>query len=330
MSNRFGLKMEGDHDPQPRTLPSQWPDNSSPLLLGQCTPPTPPTQVYVPTQQEPTQVSVLSQQSTVTPESSQIKVGNYTAKKGSMTYSYYKRKERERKATRVTRKSKETKFSHASNSNKIPSNQITMTQIFPSYSELRRQKEYERQLEYIQTRPDPFDPRDEIPDKALTDITRFTEEESFKIFLKKEKKKAVELQQLPRTTKGTREKQELKEGSTFCCEGCGQLAGNCHNIKYGRYCVDVVRGYYYTNKELDIETQETVARKLFFDHYNYALHYDEFRAGRTSLGIVAWDYTPRCLEKFSYDDVMGWFVWKSGGGWVDKKDDKMPSSWSRY
>ena len=143
--------------------------------------------------------------------------------------------------------------------------------------------------------------------------------------MKREKKKAVEkkLQQLPRTTKGTSKKKELKEGSTFCCEGCGQLAGNCHNIKYGRYCVDVVHGYCYTNKELDIEQQETAARKL------HTLHYDEYRAGRTSLDIVAWDYPPPCMERFSYDDVMGWFVWKIGGVWIDK-DGKIPSSWSRY
>ena len=121
----------------------------------------------------------------------------------------------------------------------------------------------------------------------------------------------------------------LKDDNIVCCEGCRQLQGNCHNIKYGRYCIDMVRTYFYTNEELDIEPDEMVARKTFIDHYNYALRYEEYTNGKRSMEVVPWKYPPPCMERFSYDDVMGWFTWKSGGEWVKKKV-KIQDTWKRY
>ena len=111
------------------------------------------------------------------------------------------------------------------------------------------------------------------------------------------------------TPRRKKKKNELVGDPTVCCEGCGQLADKCHNVKFGRYCVEDVCAYYYTNKELVIKPLELVARKVFIDHYHYTSHYEDFCQDDkcATFGEVQWKDIPLCLKEHCYDDVMGFF-----------------------
>ena len=65
-----------------------------------------------------------------------------------------------------------------------------MTQAFPTRFQLQNKKEKQRQFSSIHTtKSDPFDPRDEVPEKSFVSLTRSHEEELFETFLKKEEDK---------------------------------------------------------------------------------------------------------------------------------------------
>ena len=126
----------------------------------------------------------------------------------------------------------------------------------------------------IKTKPHPFYPYDEVPDRALVSIGRFQEQSAFEDFLDRKTKKLNEQEQNSPLKK--KKKEILKDAET-CCKGCHKKTALCPNLKYGRYCIDSVRAYYYMNVELYIEPLEIVARKIFIDHYNYATHFSEYR-----------------------------------------------------
>lgn len=203
----------------------------------------------------------------------------------------------------------------------IPSNQTTMTQAFlpKSELELNRLEEKNRRLTRIKTKPHPFDPRDEVPDSALVQISRNDEEFRFEQYLDRQKK------EIDRQGK---KKKKKKGKCQQICQNCGNFCEQCHNVKYGKYCVDATRALYYSNKALGIKTETIVLQKVFVDHYNYANHFDMYTPN-DPLVTLQYKTLPACLKVHSFDDVMAWSEWKESGGWTDKKV-KLPVEWANY
>ena len=103
------------------------------------------------------------------------------------------------------------------------------------------------------------------------------------------------------------------------CAGCGFGLTKCHNVRYGRY---------YNAKAMEIETSGLVFRKIFTDHYNYAMHFDTYDPN-DALTEVKWKMPAECLERFSCKPILEWMEWKKNGGWLDKKG-KIPDEWHNY
>ena len=152
MSNRFGLEWKGeDESPsgneQQNIIPSQWPSDGDefPLLLDQCT----PTQSSIATRQSYFPSSTYSYSSTyssktsnITPETIQQARPKYTVKPGSMSDSRLRRKDREKKTTKkMSYKTLSSSTNKSTARNEVAPNQTTITQAYPSYSELRKQEE---------------------------------------------------------------------------------------------------------------------------------------------------------------------------------------------
>ena len=230
-----------------------------------------------------------------------------------------KRRQRERES-RARKKRKE----------QLSPGQTTMTQTFPTRSELLKLKENERQLAFIKKKPHPFDPRDEIPDMSYGKISRIDEEFCFTEFLRRDKRKK-ELKKGGKDLVLIKQKRKMKEvvaGDNVVCAGCSCGLTKCHNVRYGRYCIDAVREHYYNAKEMEIETSGMVFRKIFMDHYNYALHFDSYDPN-DALIEVKWKFPAECLEKFSCKPILEWVEWKTNGGWLDKKET-VPDEWHKY
>lgn len=329
MANRFGSHYDfvdnNDEDVEINNLSSEITTTTTPTL-------TTFISTWSPVQSKTASMTSSASASTyITPENTAFDTRpKYEIKPGSMSDKRLKR-ERE-KRFRKRRKALSTTTCPKSSKNKFPpehsdvtTSQTTMTQAVLTYSHIRKNIENDRKLQVIESKPHIFDPRDEVPDKELVSISRFQEQCEFEAFLEKEKKRSEKEEENYPTKK--KKKTLLQDPNTYC-DGCQQLPGKCHNLQYGRYCVDAVRAYYYTNKELDIQVEEIVARKIFIDHYNYACHFSNYQVGG-KLNAIGWRAMPRCLERFSYSDIVGWFNWKSVGGWLDKKE-KLPPTWEHY
>ena len=88
----------------------------------------------------------------------------------------------------------------------------------------------------------------------------------------------------------------------------------CHNLKYGRYCIDAVCSYYHDNgRWADI----LVAKKIFVDRYNTALEWDTFKQ-TGCLRKQLWTYPPLCLRMNSMDMIIQWMEWKKGGEFISR------------
>ena len=243
---------------------------------------------------------------------------NYKVKAVGTTMTETTRKRIQRKRESRARKNRKLQLSPG---------QTTMTQSFPTRSELRKLKEDERQLSHISKKPHPFDPRDEIPDASWGKIPRIDEEFCFKEFLRRDERQK-ELKKGGQQAKKKIQKKEVVAGDTVVCAGCGFGLTKCHNVRYGRYCIDAVRAHYYNAKAMEIETSGLVFRKIFTDHYNYAMHFDTYDPN-DALTEVKWKMPAECLERFSCEPILEWMEWKKNGGWLDKKG-KIPDEWHNY
>ena len=274
----------------------------------------------------------------VTPDRTGDKKGKYTVKKGSMTDMRMKRtkREREKRACQLrlirmesltTNKSKKTRITGVFGTREdVSSSQKTMTQSFPTRRELENKVEVNRQFEVAHSKPHPFDPRDEVSDKAFIQINRMGEEYLFEKFLEREAKKSLETQSSKKKRKKQKGGEKRLAGSQTICEGCGNSSGMCHNVQYGRYCMDAVRAYHHSNKGLGIETCQMVGRKIFVEHYSYALHFNEYDATSDSLHEIKWASLPYCLKELSYDNIVDWLGWAIDGKWQEK-GKKIPEEW---
>ena len=145
----------------------------------------------------------------VTPETTKYKI-----KPGSMSDSYRKRRKREierqakiRREAKLPKRTVSVGEKHQKNGlptrENLESDQTTMTQAFPTRSELKNFKEETKQIARIQSKPHPFDPKDEVPDSALMDFYRSDERFEFERFLERQDKS---LNEQPRPKKKGREK----------------------------------------------------------------------------------------------------------------------------
>ena len=269
----------------------------------------------------------------VTPETTKYKI-----KPGSMSDSYRKRRKREierqakiRREAKLPKRTVSVGEKHQKNGlptrENLESDQTTMTQAFPTRSELKNFKEETKQIARIQSKPHPFDPKDEVPDSALMDFYRSDERFEFERFLERQNKS---LNEQPRPKK--KKKREILSAETIRCEGCGYHTRQCHNVRYGKYCIDSVRALCHTNVELGIETDRLVFQKTFIDHYHYAWHFDSFCSEKSvvkSPKVLKFTTLPRCLKEHSFDSVVGWAEWFKAGKWVDKRED-LPAEWKSY
>lgn len=221
--------------------------------------------------------------SAVTPQSVNRELGDLMKVNVSTTSTTTKKLSRSKYlSTKAHSTKSKRKFSAASNVARLPtreevsSSQSTMTQQFMTRSEMRAKKEYNEKMSYIKKKPHTFDPRDEVPDKTRRTYTRSDEKYNFERFLRFQAKRAkVEEESLSKSTKRELLKNDPKDQS-LTCKGCGFKVDKCQNKKFGRYCVNAVRAYYYGNKDTGTEPLEICARKVFIDHYHYASHYDAF------------------------------------------------------
>ena len=75
-----------------------------------------------------------------------------------------------------------------------------------------------------------------------------------------------------------------------------------------------------------IKSSEMVGRKIFLEHYSYALHLETFDPTSDSLNGIKWESLPICLKKFSYDNIIAWLGWIIDGKGQDKGNET-PQEW---
>ena len=75
--------------------------------------------------------------------------------------------------------------------------------------------------------------------------------------------------------------------------------------------MNTVCAYYHSNKGLGIELTKMVGRKIFIEHYSYALHSGKFDPASDSLNKIKWVSLPSCLKGLSYDYIIGWLGWSN-------------------
>ena len=66
-----------------------------------------------------------------------------------------------------------------------------------------------------------------------------------------------------------------------------------------------------------------------FEHYSYALHFNEYDATSDSLHEIKWASLPYCLKELSYDNIVDWLGWVIDGKW-EKKGKKIPQEWKNF
>ena len=98
----------------------------------------------------------------------------------------------------------------------------------------------------------------------------------FLSYLDSQMQKARQQEESMSPNKKQKVRKVLSKGSTMHCKGCGQLPTNCCNVKYGVYCKNAVRSYFYKNSEVGIDTHVLTAKKVFVDHFHYTIHYKAF------------------------------------------------------
>ena len=341
MANRFGLQWAGWTDPSKEKQSS---NNNDFVTLGQMTQlsqdPSPDATTSVTTRSnssETNKICTSSSSSLVTPNARSSNQSAHSSRKEKICTRSSSTKLSRTKYLKSSSKPKKS----SSSPNQLPTrqevtpSQSTMTQQFPTRTEQLKQKQYEEKLAYITTKPHVFDPCDDVADFTFREVSRTVQKYMFKGFLhSQEKRSRVEEESL---ASRKNDKKRLKKTEQFeddlRSDGCGNTVHHCSNTKFGRYCVNAVRAYYHGNKEIGFEPLELAARKVFFDHFHYAVHYDSFIQDGTGNTVfeVRWDDLPLCIKKHSYDDLMQWFDWKKSGGLVHPVNSvKIPVWWHNY
>ena len=98
---------------------------------------------------------------------------------------------------------------------------------------------------------------------------------------------------------------DLEKYGNEKCKGCGQIMTECHDIKYGAWCLHEVIVYVMRAPSFACTN---AAKKIFIDTYNQSYGFSSFHDITEKKTHVDWVFPPTCVQRNSYDYAMYWFV----------------------
>lgn len=99
------------------------------------------------------------------------------------------------------------------------------------------------------------------------------------------------------------------------CPHCRKYRWDCHEQKYGRYCVEAVKRYFEWKYTSVIKVKDAMV--VFINYYNRPLDYclfdkldDPDKEEQPYLDNMEHKYPPKCMEVTSLLHVLQWAYWK--------------------